>query len=373
MQTHPGAQDEVQRSFALGLYAAAHSAASTAGGYEAAASSALGRWLLEGLGQAAEDGTLLVIQSGDEDLIYRALFSGDDDLRDYVIKEAVVHQGWDRDEVISRLGIVPDAELEEFIRLAGISGRYLPGIDEDLADYWDREYQVTMGRESELKALQAAGYTRSWADEYFFAGALGTQVSAQEALFGYEITGSRLAQNMGGLYAGIHGQGGYLDVWVQENTLALQERMEDEQEGLMGQYSDLAYTTQLETLLERINPADLDPSWRYYLTVVNMIADGESWERPSDEWVYEYQEPRVTDLIVQDGENKMVTSTSVRTTLIQEAYNEALGTAGMAAEALAQQTLMESGGGSTVLMDEWKAEQADIWGNLVSGSSLSLR
>jgi hypothetical protein len=368
---HPGS-DEVQRSFALGLYAAAHSAASTAGGYEAAASSALGRWLLEGLGQAAEDGTLLVIQSGDEDLIYRALFSGDDDLRDYVIKEAVVHQGWDRDEVISRLGIVPDAELEEFIRLAGISGRYLPGIDEDLADYWDREYQVTMGRESELKALQAAGYTRSWADEYFFAGALGTQVSAQEALFGYEITGSRLAQNMGGLYAGIHGQGGYLDVWVQENTLALQERMEDEQEGLMGQYSDLAYTTQLETLLERINPADLDPSWRYYLTVVNMIADGESWERPSDEWVYEYQEPRVTDLIVQDGENKMVTSTSVRTTLIQEAYNEALGTAGMAAEALAQQTLMESGGGSTVLMDEWKAEQADIWGNLVSGSSLSL-
>jgi hypothetical protein len=134
-----------------------------------------------------------------------------------------VNRGWSRDEVVSRFGIIPAAELEEFIRLAGISSRYLQGIDEDVADYWDSEYQVSMSRESELKAHQAAGYQRAWVDEFFLAEALGTQLSSQEAYFEYEISGSRLAQGMQGLYTGMNRQGGFLDALVMDSLSGLQD------------------------------------------------------------------------------------------------------------------------------------------------------
>jgi hypothetical protein len=120
-----------------------------------------------------------------------------------------------------------------------------------------------------------------------------------------------------------------------------------------------------------VDPDDLDPSWRYYLTVVNLLPEGESWTRPSDEFVYEYSEPYVTDLISQDRNGQMVTSRGAQTTLNQEAYNEALATAGMAEEALAQQALLETAEGATELMNAWGSQQAEIWTALGDGSSLT--
>jgi hypothetical protein len=208
---YPGAQ-ETRRAYALGLFAGVADIE--------ADPQELGRWLLSSLELEAEDDTLLVIASGDETAIYQSLFGNDPDLLDFVIKDAVVRQGWDMDEVISRFEVNPDAELEEFIRLAGISSRYLPGIDQGVADYWDREYGVEMSREAELGALQAAGYQGAWVDEYFFSQALGMQLSPEELLLGFTLTGARLAENVGNLYTGQHGQGGLLDILLQENIEA---------------------------------------------------------------------------------------------------------------------------------------------------------
>jgi hypothetical protein len=360
--------EEIRRTFALGLYAGSKDGEI----YSGDSNLELGRWILSGLGLAAEDATLSIINSDDEALIYQRIFGSDGDLRDFVIKDAVVNRGWSRDEVVSRFGIIPAAELEEFIRLAGISSRYLQGIDEDVADYWDSEYQVSMNRESELKAHQAAGYQRAWVDEFFLAEALGTQLSPQEAYFEYEISGSRLAEEMKGLYSGLNRQGGFLDALVMDSLSGLQDLISDQQDNLMGLYSELAFTSQLEGLLERLDPADLNPSWRYYLTVVNLLPEGENWQNPSEQFLYDYKEPTLTDQITRDANASMVTNTSAQTTLIQEAYNEALASANMAKEAFTQKAVMEGAEGPTALMTAWAANQSSLWTDLGNGSALTI-
>jgi hypothetical protein len=229
-----------------------------------------------------------------------------------------------------------------------------------------------MSRESELKAHQAAGYQRAWVDEFFLAEALGTQLSSQEAYFEYEISGSRLAQGMQGLYTGMNRQGGFLDALVMDSLSGLQDLMSDQQDSLMGLYSELAFTSQLEDLLDRLDPEDLKPSWRYYLTVVNLLPEGENWQNPSEQFLYDYKEPTLTDQISRDANASMVTNTSAQTTLIQEAYNEALASANMAKEAFTQKAVMEGAEGPTALMTAWAASQSSLWTDLGNGSALTL-